>query len=74
LASKIEKSTNMILKKWFRKKLKKVSKNAEFHADFKSDKKVLKKCTKNVRKYPLFPHLLMLVKLVLFVTFFGAFF
>ncbi len=36
--------------KLFRKKLKKVTKNAEFHADFKSVKKVFKKCTKNVTK------------------------
>jgi hypothetical protein len=47
LASKFEKSTNMIKKNCFFKS-KKVSKNAEFHADFKSVKKTFKKCTKKV--------------------------
>jgi hypothetical protein len=57
-----------------------VSKNAEFHADFKSIEKVLKKCTKKKllaktwRKNALFSLLLMFVKLVLLITFFGAFF
>jgi hypothetical protein len=56
-----------------------VSKNAEFHADFKSFEKGLKKCTKKKllaqtwQKYVLFPLLLMFIKLVLLIAFFGAF-
>ncbi len=66
---------------WPKKKILglKMSKNAEFHADFKSVGKVLKKFTnkklaaKMWRKYTLFPLLLRFVKLVLLITFFGAF-
>jgi hypothetical protein len=52
---------------------------AEFHADFKSVEKVLKKCTKkglikNVTEICPFSLLLMFVKLVLLITFFGVFF
>ncbi len=53
---------------------------AKFHADFESVDKNLKKWTqkkllaKMWRKYALFSLLLMFVKLVLLVTFFGSFF
>jgi hypothetical protein len=54
-----------------------VSKNAEFHADFESVVKVLKKCTKkvigkNMTEICAFSHLIMFVRLVLLITFFGA--
>ncbi len=70
----------MTLKKNFLKKIEKGIKNAEFHADFESVEKVLKKCTekkllaKTWRKNSLFSILLMFVKLVLLITFFGAIF
>ncbi len=70
-----------IILKWPKKifyKRKKVSKNPEFHADFKSFEKGLTKCTKKWsakmwRKYALFLLSFMFVKLVLLITFFGAF-
>jgi hypothetical protein len=55
-------------------------KNAEFHADFESVEKVVEKThqkrllAKMCRKYALFSLLLVFVNLVLFITFFGAFF
>jgi hypothetical protein len=57
-----------------------VSKNADFHADFESVEKVLKKCfkkkllAKTWRKNAIFSLLLMFVKLVLLITFFGCIF
>jgi hypothetical protein len=47
LASKFEKSTNMIIKKK-KNLIKKGIKNAQFHADFKSVEKVLKNVPKKV--------------------------
>ncbi len=54
-------------------------KNAEFHADFKSVEKVFKNVpkkviSKNMTEICTFSLLLMFIKLVLIITFFGTFF
>jgi hypothetical protein len=56
-----------------------VEKKTEFHVDFKSVEKDFKKGTKkviskNVTETCAFPLLLMFIKLVLLITFFGSFF
>ncbi len=77
-AFKVKKNGNKSKKKFSSQIQYGYQKTQKFHADFKSVEKIIKMYKKKLlaktwRKYELFPLLLMFVKLVLLITFFGAF-